>query len=285
MDDPRVIFELFGRPIQWYGLMFAGGFLAAVVHWAWLGKRTKRPAGLGSDLGLWIMVGGVVGARAAYVMANWKEHFSTNLGDIIRVDQGGLVFYGGFVGGVTACVLVSLFKRNKSTWTLGGRTRKEGTWSLGDFAVTALPLGHAFGRFGCWMHGCCYGRETTSAFGIPTKFYGDNGQLLETLTCYPVQLFEVVGLLVLYVLCTMFYLRNQIPGRVFAAYMMAYAVLRFCNEFFRGDERLATVTGFNAAQTTAILLFIAGGVLFGWFTKTRITRGPASEEVEAVAKK
>jgi len=274
MDDPRVIFEIFGRPIQWYGLMFAGGFLAAVLHWAWLGKRTKRPAGLGSDLGLWIMIGGVLGARAAYVLANWKDHFAANPADIIRVDQGGLVFYGGFVGGVTACVIISLFKRDKSTYTLRGQTRSERTWSLGDFAVTALPLGHAFGRFGCWMHGCCHGRQTDGPLGIPTKFYSDSGQLMETLSCYPVQLFEVAGLLVLYVLTTVFYLRNQIPGRVFAFYTMAYALLRFGNEFFRGDDRLNTFAGLNAAQTTALVLFVAGAALFAWFTRReRVARG------------
>lgn len=267
MDDPRIAFELFGRPVQWYGVMFALGFLAAVLHWAWLGRRTERKPGLGSDLGLWIIIGGVIGARAAFVLSD-LGYFASNPAEIIRIDEGGLVFYGGFVGGVIAYFITYYFHRKaESTYVLHDTERRDTAWSLGDFTITALPLGHALGRMGCWLNGCCYGSVTDSPLGVLTKFRDATGQVTQEFIRYPVQLFEVAGLLVLYPLTLLFYFKNRVPGRVFTAYMMAYACLRFTNEFFRGDQRLESFTGFDYAQNTAIVMFLIGIPLFWWLGK------------------
>ncbi|MCX7007651.1 MAG: prolipoprotein diacylglyceryl transferase [Kiritimatiellaeota bacterium] len=102
-----IAFEIFGRPIYWFGVMMALGFLAAISIWNWLAPRSGRPAGYGSELGFWIMVSGVVGARIAEVVTNWP-HYASQPMEIIRVDRGGLVYYGGFI---LACLAVIVFAR------------------------------------------------------------------------------------------------------------------------------------------------------------------------------
>ena len=91
-----VFIEIFGRPIYWYGVLTAGGFLAAVVNWTILARKHGRDPAIGSELGIWIMVGGILGARVAFVLANLPAYLEAPM-DIIRIDKAGVgeFFLGG----------------------------------------------------------------------------------------------------------------------------------------------------------------------------------------------
>jgi phosphatidylglycerol:prolipoprotein diacylglycerol transferase len=232
MIDP-IAFTFFGRPIYWYGIMVALGFMAGVTHWNFLGRREKMPEGLGSDLGLIIMLSGVLGARLAYVLAN-ASHYRAHPAEILRIDQGGLIFFGGFIVATLAVVVFA-------------RVRQLPLLRLGDFAITALPLGHAFGRTGCFLNGCCYGSPTT----VPWATY-----CAEALR-HPVQIYEAGFNLALYVALNILLRRHSRPGLVIAAYMMAYGAWRFLIEFLRGDDRLR-VPGLDVAQLISLALVLAG---------------------------
>lgn len=93
-----VLFRILGKEIYSYGAMAALGLLAAILTWQWLDRREDRPPGFAADLGFWLMVSGIVGSRVTYVMANWSYYRSAPL-EIIRIDQGGLIFYGGLILG------------------------------------------------------------------------------------------------------------------------------------------------------------------------------------------
>ncbi|MFY9375303.1 MAG: prolipoprotein diacylglyceryl transferase family protein, partial [Kiritimatiellia bacterium] len=69
-----ILFHIFGRPIYSYGVMAALGFLSAILTWQWLGRHENRPPGFAADLGFWLMTSGIIGARAAYVIANWPYY-------------------------------------------------------------------------------------------------------------------------------------------------------------------------------------------------------------------
>jgi phosphatidylglycerol:prolipoprotein diacylglycerol transferase len=233
MFDP-VAFALFGRPIYWYGIFVALGFLAAVVHWNLLARRKGMPDGIGSDLGFIVMIGGIVGARIAYVLANFTYYRAHPL-EIIRVDQGGLVFYGGFL--LAAGVVIAM-----------ARLRRLALWPLADFAVSALPLGHAFGRTGCFLNGCCYGAPTE----LPWAVYQADALR------HPVQLYETFVNLALYTALHLMLRRPLQPGRVLQVYLLGYGAWRFAVEFLRGDARLAAAGGLDAAQLVSLVLIASG---------------------------
>ena len=208
-----------------YGLMLALGFMAAMT----LAARRARRLGLDpvaiQSLGISVLLGGVAGARAAYVALNW-EMFRASLLEIIRLDHGGLVFYGGLAGGILSGV-----------WTV----RKVGLplWITVDLMVPPGVLGHAIGRVGCFLNGCCYGK---------------NG--------HPTQLYESAALLLLFFLLKGIERRSPRPGTVFLTYGFAYGTWRFLIEFLRGDNP-AAACGLTAFQWASIpFAVVCGALLF-----------------------
>lgn len=232
-----VFIEIFGRPIYWYGVLTALGFLAAVFHWSWLARRTGRPPELGSELGIWVMLCGIIGARLAYVLSDFAYYAAVPL-EIIRIDRGGQIYYGGFIGAVLGVIVLA-------------RIRKQPLWAFGDFVVTGLPLGHAIGRFGCFLNGCCYGSITD----LPWRVFSHD------VYRHPTQLYEMAFNLVLYGTLLAFFFRKKRDGTVFALYLVAYSVGRFLMEFLRGDER-EHMLGLSVAQVISVVLFIVGCALF-----------------------
>ena len=230
--QPELV-TIFGRPIYWYGVMTALGFLAAVANWTWLGAREGRDRGLGSELGIWVMVGGILGARVTYILSNWPEYAAAPL-EMLRIDKGGLIYYGGFIGGALAIVILSVL-------------RKERLWNFADFVVTAVPLGHALGRIGCFLNGCCYGTPCQLPWAIP----------LQDVHRHPTPLYETAFNLLVYAFLLWLYPRRKREGSVFIAYLLVYPVGRFFFEFTRGDPRM-TWMGLTVAQEVSIVLFAAG---------------------------
>lgn len=231
-------------PIYWYGVMTALAFLICLAHLIWLGKQEGRSAEFVSDLTIWIMLGGIGGARLAYVLAEWPR-FAVQPQLILRLDQGGLIYYGGFIG---AALLVAIMARRK----------REPLWPLADFVVTALPLGHAMGRIGCFLNGCCYGLPAVWPWSV--RMHG--------LLRHPVQLYEASGNLVLYALLLYLYRHRTRPGRIFALYLILYPLLRFSLEFLRGDERLSW-RGLTLAQLISLGLMLCGLGLWCWLKAPR----------------
>lgn len=244
----RVAFEILGRPIYWYGIFFGLGFLAASFHFNWLARRRGRGADFAADLVLWIMLGTVIGARTAYVLANWPEVTADGWTGVFNVRKGGMVFYGGLIG---ASLLVVLFARRRGIPLL----------EMGDFAIGGVPLGHALGRIGCLVNGCCYGSETTSSCSV----------LVDGVHRHPTPLYEAVANLAVYLLLRSYTLRNPPRGRVLALYLLTYPVARFALEFLRGDDRI-TFAGLHLAQGVSLALFATGLVL--WI-RTRRNPPPA----------
>lgn len=245
--DP-IAFHIGSKPIYWYGIMVALGFLAAVTHWNLLGKKEGRPRGFGSDFGFVVMFSGIIGGRLAYIIAHWREYFSEPM-EILRLDHGGLIYYGGFIGG---CIAVVVF----------ARMYKESVTSLLDFAITAIPLGHALGRIGCFINGCCYGAPGNWPWCVYTV-----GAVR-----HPVQLYETAFNLALYAFLLWYYPRKKKDGTVLALYLMFYSEWRFVIEFLRGDERLSWL-GFHDAQWISLGLFTVG-ILLWFLLPAKTSNGP-----------
>lgn len=229
------IFFQFGVfTIHSYGLMMALALLASVYVWHTLGRREGKYPGFASDVGIWLMVSGLFGARLAYVISNFESHYREHPWEIWRIDQGGLIFYGGVIGSLIG---MSVFARLK----------REAAWPLADLVITPIPLAHALGRVGCFLNGCCYGSKYE---GFPHVFMvGENR--------HPVQLYEAgINLIVFGILLRSYYAKQR-AGVVFAGYLILYPIVRLFVENFRGDERLRV--GFlSVAQAVSLGLLIAG---------------------------
>ena len=252
-----ILFTLFGLPIYTYGFMAMCGLLSAVATWGWLGRREPKFGGdLPTSLAFWLMLPGILGARLAYVLAN-RSFFAAHPGEILRIDHGGLIFYGGLVAACLALVGCA-------------KARKLPVAELFDFAAVGLAIGHACGRVGCFMYGCCHGKPALAAHpacwqGVVFPAGTPTGDLFPDIPLIPVQLYEAAGLLALWM--ALLALRRRLaphPGLATAIYMLAYAPLRFGLEFLRGDDRQPGAFGLDVAQVVSAGLFLGGLAVLAW---------------------
>lgn len=270
-----VAFQFGPLAVRWYGVCFAVGFVAGYFLFLRRARRTPLGSDGAADLAMVAMLAGLVGARALYVAQNWSSQFRDHLLEIVRIDHGGLVFYGGFLGATLAVFLAS-------------RRRHYPYGLVADLITPSLALGHAFGRLGCFLNGCCFGRPWTGPLAVtyPARgdvlpiqyekglFAGDTAERVrlflarmpgaDPVTClpvFPVQLLEALVNAALVLLLLRLSRRLQGSGRLFALYLMLYAGARFAVEFLRGDY-LELIGPFTQAQVICLGLLPAGALLW-----------------------
>ncbi len=205
--------------MHWYGVMMALAFLTGL----WTASRRAPQMGIAAekiiDLGPWLIVGAIVGARTLYVFTFWHEQFEGKaLGEIFKVWRGGLVYYGGLIGASLAFILYA-------------RLKSLPLWKGADVMAPSIALGYVFGRIGCLLNGCCYGR----ACSLPWAIHFPPGHETYPNAVHPTQVYESALNLGLYLGLAWLYRRKKFDGEVFAVYLVGYAMLRSLVEMFRGD--------------------------------------------------
>ncbi|MDP3703566.1 MAG: prolipoprotein diacylglyceryl transferase [Candidatus Omnitrophota bacterium] len=230
----RVLLQFGPVTIYSYGAMMVVAFVTATWLAGRAANRLAAPARVLAqaqivDLCCLAMLGGVVGARLFFVVQHWEVFIREPL-EIPAIWHGGLVWYGGFLGGLLSIVA---YLQLHAMPVLRGI----------DQIIPFVPLGHALGRVGCFLNGCCYGKPI--------------GQ-----TQVPTQLLESVSLLVLFLVLRRVQQRHvSAPaGRLFGLYLIGYAVIRFFIEFLRGDQTVAWA-GLTLQQLLSIGALLAGGLL------------------------
>jgi phosphatidylglycerol---prolipoprotein diacylglyceryl transferase len=214
----KVAFSLGSWTIYWYGVLVASGFLVGL----WTAGRRGLRSGLAAekvlDLGPWLIVGAIVGSRLLYVISNWQEFAGQSFLSILNVRQGGLVFYGGLIGATLATVFYLRWKRLP-------------VLKFADVLAPSIALGAFFGRLGCFMNGCCFGRTCDLPWAVHFPADSDAGAAAR----HPTQLYDSLLNLLLYAGLAWLYRRKRFDGQVFATHLVCYAVLRAFVELFRGD--------------------------------------------------
>lgn len=242
-----IAFHLGPLTVHWFGVSLAVAFLAAL----WTAARRAPHSGIAgekiSDAGLWLILGAVLGARTLYVATYWNDSFSGQpIWEIFMIQRGGLVFYGGLAGAALAGIIFA-------------RVQKLALWKIADLFAPSIALGYVFGRIGCLLNGCCFGRECSLPWAI--HFPADHATAGAPV--HPTQLYDSLLSLGLYAALAWLYRRKKFDGQVFAAYLMAYAVLRSIVEMFRGDYSEAhRHAGLTPAHLVSVGIFAAGAVLF-----------------------
>lgn len=216
-----ILLQVGGLKLYTYGFFVALGFIIAI----WFTKRNARfygvPDQMVSDLFLTVLISAIAGARLLYVLIN-IDAYRDNFLDIFKIWNGGLVFFGGFIGGVLGAIIFL-------------RIKKMEIWKTADVLSPGLALGHSVGRFGCLFAGCCYGKS--SSLPIALTFTNPDSLAPLNIPLHPTQLYMIASNFVLFLILLAIQRRKRFNGMVFLSYIMLYSLFRSIIEFFRGDFR------------------------------------------------
>lgn len=248
--------------LQSYGIMFALAFLAGgALIWKRLGEIGK-PVDWAYEVVFAALIGGVVGGRVYFVVQNYSLVEGDLLGNLFS--GGGLVWYGGAIGGALAVAAWAWWRRFLN-------------FALLDLAAPALALGYAIGRCGCQLSGDGdYGKPFS---GFTAMSY-PNGTLPTDRTVYPAPIYETLAMgLGAWVL---WQLRDRVrAGCLFALYLVYAGAERFLIEFIRRNHR--TVLGLTDAQLESIAMLVIGLVWIAIVVRRHggIGREPANDALQA----
>ena len=239
--------------IHWYGVLVAVGFLLGL----WTASRRGLHDNLDPeklvDFGPWVLGAAIVGSRLLFVIMEWRNYFSQQpWWEIFMIQKGGLVYYGGLIGASLATVFYM-------------RWKKLPLWRMADALAPSIALGQMFGRLGCLMNGCCYGRPSDLPWAICfPKDHETHG-----LPVHPTEIYESLLNLALYLALAALYRRKKFTGQVFASYLICYALLRSFVEMFRGDYAEYYGGGWiTPAHLVSVGIFSAGTYLYWKFSRT-----------------
>lgn len=234
-----ILIEFGSFSLRVYGLMAALGLMGGI----WLASREAVRTGEDKerimDIAFYMVLAAIIGARLMYVILEW-DYFAARPLDALKIWQGGLVFYGGFLGAVIA-------------GTFYVRRHKMPFWKTADCFAIGIPFGHALGRIGCFAAGCCYGLATDLPWAV--KFTDPNSLAPLHVDLHPTQLYSAAANFAIFGIIFMMRKKKVFEGQLALTYIALYAITRSIMEFFRGDDRGAVFLGIiSPAQITAMIM-------------------------------
>ena len=244
------LLEVFGLKFHAWPTMLALAFLVGTLLAVRHGERAKPPIIGNPQGGLWAFIGALVGAKVFWILQYsepkllWRAFF---------LWEGGLVYYGGLIGGALAAfayITVHKLPIRRSA----------------DVCAIYLALGQAITRVGCFLNGCCWGIETDVPWALtfPKNSYAYKHQIeagiidhtaVHANPVHPTQLYMVIGLIAIFALLEVAYGRRHFDGAIALLYCFAYGILRFIVEFYRGDSA-RSVFGMTVSQVISLGLLI-----------------------------
>jgi phosphatidylglycerol---prolipoprotein diacylglyceryl transferase len=247
-----ILFQVGGITIYAYGVFIAAAFAGGALLAALRARAEGIPFDVVVDVFFYSVLSGIIGARGLFVLIDFDRYWKHPV-DILKMWEGGLVFFGGLVLAAVVC-LVYLWRRRLSVW------------KVADLFSPSIALGLVFARVGCFLAGCCYGRPTALPWGVT---FSDPDSLGPLHVCiHPTQLYEAAGGVLLF--CYLLWLagRKRFDGQIFWSLLLLYSAGRFLVEFVRDDERgvvlgglLSTSQGIGAglALLSLFMLFYLKG--------------------------
>lgn len=246
-----VLFHVGTFAVATYGVLFALGIFVGIALAAWQAPKVDVLVDVVWEVGIVVVIGTMLGARAEYIRTNWPK-FADDFSKVLAYRDGGMVFYGGFITSVAAIVLY-------------GRLRRVDALAVFDAIAPFVMIGDAIGRLGCLAAGCCYGLPSDVPWAVT---FPEGAVAPAGVARHPTQVYEsmyalAIGLFI-------WWLPRRFVGQRFALLLALYGVARFGNELLRGDGRRGwAVEGLlTNGQLTSILMLGGAGFLW-WFGQRR----------------
>lgn len=244
-------------PLYAYGFMLT----VSVIAGRWLAIRLAGRAGIDRTLAdhcaTWTLVGAIVGCRLLYVVTN-LDQFEHVL-DVFAWWRGGVVAYGGFLGGLIAAILYC-------------RIHRISLLAWADCVVPSMCVGLVLTRIGCFLGGCDFGRVSDGPwavrFPVGSPAFEEHrlaGLLrpgaVSSLAVHPTQLYESLAGLALLLIVWAVHRRERVSGHALAAFAVGYGVLRYLIEMVRDDSRRGVIGPWSTSQFIAIVTIVAAAAL------------------------
>lgn len=238
--------------IDLYTIFLCVGIIAALLTFRFFSDRKKTYWKL-QNFTIVTGVLSIVGGYGSAVLFQGIYNFLDDTSKGFVLDNNtGATFYGGLIGGAASFLLIyfgigALIFKNK--------IHIKNFFDIANIAAASIAIAHAFGRLGCFMAGCCHGAETDAWYGVYFDYY--------EIKAVPIQLFEAIFLFALFAFFCYRIVKRKSCN--LPLYMMLYGVWRFTIEFFRADDRGATIVSFlTPSQFIAILMVLGSiGLFFG----------------------
>jgi phosphatidylglycerol:prolipoprotein diacylglycerol transferase len=240
--------------------MIALGIIAAVLLLNYRAKKRGYDEDSILNMAIIAVILGVVGGKLLYIITELKNIISdpSQLKDL----GSGFVIYGSIIGGIFGVYIYSKRKQ----WKMG---------KILDLIIPSLPLAQGFGRIGCFLAGCCYGRPTNSIIGVTFK-EGSLGPL--NTSVYPTQIFSSVFDFALAIFLLWYDKKERKTGRVFSLYLIIYSIGRFAVEFIRDDPR-GSVGVLSTSQFISLFIVILGICIYNYDKIKKLIAKEKTEEL------
>jgi phosphatidylglycerol:prolipoprotein diacylglycerol transferase len=261
--DPTIV-EVGSIEITWHGLFTALGVIAGVAIATILARKAGYSEDTVYNVALALVIGGIIGARALYVIENWSD-FESNIGDIFAINTGGISIYGALIGGTIGALGYGMIAKVPNIPRAA------------DIGAIGATVGMAVGRIGDVINGEHFAKSTDLAWGI--IYTNPNSPSFirfgpEAEPQHPAVAYELFGDLLIFVILLFVYFRVPRAGVTFFAWVFLYGLLRFLVSFLRLDDDV--IAGLTMAQVIAVVAMPVGlgGIIY-------LLRTPPAEERRA----
>jgi phosphatidylglycerol---prolipoprotein diacylglyceryl transferase len=217
IDLNPVLLSIGSFEIRWYGVMIVLAVMAAIGISLMEAKRKGLSQDAIWDIGLWAVIGGIIGARLLHVIDHWDYYFSH---PEQLLNFAGLAVWGAVLGGGAAILIYCLAKRIPF-------------WRIGDTVAPGAIIAQAIGRIGCLINGCCYG--DTCELPIAVIYQNPNSYAPQGVPIYPTQEFHLLWNLIGFGVLWLIRKKVKPDGALFLIWLVFFGVGDFAIRYFRGD--------------------------------------------------
>ena len=239
-----------------YGVLLAASYLLGLRLAMSRAKRWGLDANRVLDLGIYIIIAALVGAKLMLLVVDFDQ-FRSSPGELLTLARSGGVFYGGLL--LAVGVAFWFIARHRMPF-----------WTTCDVFAPGIALGHVTGRLGCMAAGCCYGKPTDVPWAVifTNPLAAANVGTPLGIPLHPTQLYEAgAELLILVLLLATERKGKPFAGRTFWLYMFLYAISRYIIEIYRGDPR-GELFGFSTSQFISLVLAPLSLVMLAWLARS-----------------